>query len=177
MPARQTSVTMSTTAAAHAASAVVVPPASPARARAGAQLVVLSATLVACTRPWSRFEVTRRPGGLVLCTIEPDGRVLRHVIPISGVQVPELARIAGYINDLGQDALTGRRGLYAVQASGRSTTRELVQCAAHVFSREGQQILQLDVPLVIRQFDDDSSVIYRPAPQTAETDEPTWADF
>ncbi|MGE0432066.1 MAG: hypothetical protein AB7K09_06890 [Planctomycetota bacterium] len=168
--------TAASTAAA-AAAVVSVPPASPARTRADARLVVLSATLVACTRPWSRFEVSRRPGGLVLLTVEPDGRTLRHVIPISGVQVPALARIARCINELGVDALTGRSGLYAVQASGRSTTRELVQCAARVFRREDDAVLQLDLPLVIRQFEDGSNEIYRPLPLGAAKDEPTWVDF
>ncbi len=161
-------------------------PSQNALQRAGAHLALLHATLIACTRPYTRFEIRGRQGGLILHAITPDGQISRHNIGIPGLEGhPSLPAMASHLNVITLDRVTGRRGLIAPRALGRSGgsgAQELVTCAACFIpgpDGDADGVLHLALPLVVRRHADGRFEVFRPTPAKSplEIDLDHWADF
>lgn len=168
--------------------------------RAGAHLVLLSATLIACTRPYCHFVVRARRSSLVLEHVRPDGKRNTHVLPMPSLAgEPDIPALAEQFQSgtFGRDPLTGRDGLIPLQpqavaaatskpaapeGSESSSPRrngpiEYAQCVTdlrcHAATEEPELILRL--PLVLRVWPNGHIDAFMPQPEA--TDEEYWHDF
>ncbi len=165
--------------------------------RAGAHLVLLSAALIACTRPYCRFVIRGRRTSLVLEHIRPNGTSAAHILPMPSLNgEPDLAALVQQLNDgLGRDPLTGRHGLVPLQpqattpaadpqpsqldaeSARRSGPVEYAQFVAEMHANEanGEPELHLWLPLVLRVWPNGATDAFMPQPEAS--DEEYWRDF